>query len=169
MTVTDPFADPTPIASTFASADSFRGRLVLIQPTFIELDVPNAKNPGQKSDRVTATVTTVDGAGPVQIFREKVPTGNYLTGPEHKGVWFSQDRIVKAVCPERRVTGGMILARVETFKPGQVQGLGNPWGLLPASDADKQVARDFLANRTIAQASAPAEDENPFAPKGAPF
>lgn len=166
MTVQDPFADPTPILSEFASADSFRGRLVLIQPTKIELDVPNMQNPSQTADRVTATVTTVDGLGPVQIFSQKAPTGKFLEGPEHKGVWFGQDRIVKAVCPDRRVTGGMVLARLETFKPGKGAGIGNPWGLLPASDADKQMARDFLANRTVAQAAAP--EENPFAPK-APF
>ena len=77
----DPFADPTPIASDFASADSFRGRLVLIQPTRLELDVPNMQNPSQTSDRVTATVTVVDGQGPVQIFAQRVPTGKFLFFP----------------------------------------------------------------------------------------
>jgi hypothetical protein len=162
MSVIDPFADPTPIASEFASADSFRGRLVLIQPTKIELDVPNMQDPTKTADRVTATVTTVDGKGPVQIFSNKAPTGKFLDGPTHEGVWFGQDRIVKAVCPERRVTGAMVLARLETFKPGKGAGIGNPWGLVTATEAEKQMARDFLANRTIAQAAAPDGDENPF-------
>ena len=174
--MTDPFAAPAPIASEFASADSFRGRLVLIVPTGIELDVPNQQDPTKKQDRLTCTVTTVDGQGPVQIFSQKVPQNKWLDGPEHKGVWFSQDRIVKGVIGDTRTIapGTMVLARLETYKPGKVQGIGNPWGLLPPTDADKQTARDFLANRTVAAASAPAPaaDDNPFAPKGdgnAPF
>ena len=166
--MTDLFATPAPIPSEFASADSFRGRLVLIQPTGLELDVPNVRQPGKFSDRLTATVTTVDGLGKVQIFSEKAPTGQYLDGPEHKGVWFSQERIVKAVVPERVVRPGtMVLARLETFKPGKSAGLGNPWGLINPTEADKQMARDFLAGRIVAGAT--AEDVNPFAPKDAPF
>ena len=172
----DPFADPTPIASDFASADSFRGRLVLIQPTRLELDVPNMQNPSQTSDRVTATVTVVDGQGPVQIFAQRVPTGKFLEGPKHDGVWFSQDRIVKAVLPERYlVPGRMVLARLETYKPGKPAGQGNPWGLIPATDADKQTARNFLANQTVGGAAAPAQQTPPpvqaaeqFNPQAAP-
>ena len=172
----DPFADPTPIASDFASADSFRGRLVLIEPTRLELDVPNQQNPSQTADRITATVTVVDGLGPVQVFAQKMPTGKFLEGPEHKGVWFSQDRIVKAVLPERyMVPGRMVLARLETYKPGQPAGQGNPWGLITATEADKQTARNFLANRTVGGAAAPAQQGPPpvqaaeqFNPQAAP-
>jgi len=168
--MTDPFAAPAAIASEFASADSFRGRLVLITPTGFELDVPNQQDPGKKADRLTATVTTVDGQGPVQVYAQKVPTGKFLEGPEHKGVWFSQDRIVRGVVGDTRSIAGRgpVLARIETFKPGKVAGLGNPWGLVDPTEADKQLARDFLANRLVAGASAPAvandnEDEpNPF-------
>lgn len=173
----DPFADPTPIASDFASADSFRGRLVLIEPTKLELDIPNQQDPSKSADRMTAKVTVVDGQGPVQIFSQKAPTGKFLEGPEHAGVWFSQDRIVKAVLPERYyVPGRMVLARLETFKPGKGAGLGNPWGLLPATDADKQIARNFLANRTVGGAAAPTQQVAPgpvsaaeqFNPQAAP-
>jgi hypothetical protein len=172
--MTDPFAAPAPIASEFASADSFRGRLVLIEPTGLELDVPNQTDPSKKADRLTATVTTVDGQGPVQIFSQKQPTGKFLDGPAHKGVWFSQDRIVKGVIGDSRslVGKGMVLARLETYKPGKGAGIGNPWGLVDPTDADKQLARDFLANRTVAAASAPAtvaEDDNPFNKGDAPF
>ena len=170
MTVTDPFSDPAPIASEFASADSFRGRLVMIEPTRIELDVPNQQNPGQTADRVTATVTTVDGLGPVQMFDNKAPTGKFLEGPTHKGVWFSQDRIVKALVPSRVLQPGVrVLARMETYKPGKSAGLGNPCGLVKATDAEKAQAVQFLANLTVQGASAPAEDENPFGVKDAPF
>lgn len=172
--MTDPFASPAPIASEFASADSFRGRLVLIQVTGYELDVPNQQDPGKKADRVTATVTTVDGLGKVQIYAQKAPQGKFLEGPEHKGVWFSQDRIVKGLVTDRQFITGQppVLARIETYKPGKTAGLGNPWGLVAATDADKQIARDFLANRTVgaAAAPAPADDDNPFTKTGeAPF
>lgn len=159
----DPFADPTPIASEFASADSFRGRLILIEPTKLELDVPNLLNPGTFQDRVTANITTVDGKGKVQIFSNKAPTGNWLEGPKHEGVWFSQDRIVRGVFPTRVfVSGKRVLARLETFKPGKGAGPGNPWGLVPATAEEKQQAVKFLASYTISGASAPAEEEPPF-------
>lgn len=169
MSVTDPFADPAPIASEFASADSFRGRLVMIEPTQLELDVPNAQQPGKVNDRLTATVTTLDGQGRVQIFAQKVPTGKYLDGPSHKGVWFSQDRIVKAVLPDRVLRPGVrILGRLETFKPGKPAGLGNPWGLTAATPQEKAQAAAILASLTL---NNPAEDVDPFAPKtnDAPF
>lgn len=160
----DPFADPTPIASEFASAESFRGRLVLIEPTKLELDIPNTLNPGSTQDRVTAKVTTLDGKGPVQIYSNKAPTGNYLEGPEHEGVWFSQDRIVRGLFPRRMFQPGVrVLARLETYKPGKGAGPGNPWGLVAATPAEKKQAAEFLANLTINGSSAPADDEkSPF-------
>ena len=159
----DPFNTPAAIASEFASADSFRGRLVLIEVTGYEASVPVFNQPGKFMPRVTATVTTVDGQGKVQIFAQKAPTGNFLEGPEHAGVWFGQDRIVKAVAPEgERSVGRLTLAVVETYKPGKAAGLGNPWGLVDPTEAQKQMARDFLANKTVASATAPADDD-PFA------
>ena len=163
--MTDPFSDPQDIASEFASAESFRGRLVLLEPMKLELDIPNALNPGQTQDRVTAKVTTVDGKGPVQIFSNKAPTGNFLDGPVHEGVWFSQDRIVKGLFPKRVFQPGVrVLARLETYKPGKSAGPGNPWGLVKATDAEKAQAVQFLANLTINGAAAPAaqDDDAPF-------
>lgn len=171
MSVTDPFADPTDIPSEHPNAASFRGRLVLIQPTSLELDVPNRDNPALKADKVTATVTVVDGLGDVFLCPNQIPSQVSVPGPTYEGVWFSQDRVVKGLCPGRVLRpGAVVLARLETYKPGKPAQKGNPWGLVTASDADKQTARDFLANRTIAQATAPAQDKNPFAPAtDAPF
>lgn len=161
----DPWNTPAPIASEFASADSFRGRLVLIKVTGFDAAVPVFNQPGKFADRVTATVTTVDGAGKVQIFSQKAPTGKYLEGPEHEGVWFGQDRIVRAVAPDGpQSIGRMTLGTVETFKPGKAAGLGNPWGVVDPTDAQKQVARDFLAGKIVAEATASAEPD-PFAVK----
>lgn len=161
--VEDPFADPTDIPSEHPSAASFRGRLVLIQPTKLELDIPKKDNSGKTEDKVTATVTVVDGQGPVQLMPRQIPSGVFIDGPAYEGVWFSQERLVGGLCPKRTLTPGrVVLARLETYKPGKPAEKGNPWGLIKATDADKQLARDFLANRMIGQASAPAEDESPF-------
>lgn len=163
--MTDPFADPTPRVSEFASADSFRGRLILIEPVKVERDVPkqaSAPN-GPKGDRVTATVTVVDGQGPVQTYSDRTPTGLWLDGPEHLGVWFNQDQLAAGLqTPKKDALLKMVLCRIDTLKPGTRSGQGNPWTMNAASDADKQTARDFLAGRKIAQASSPAEDQSPF-------
>jgi len=169
MTQTDPFADPTPRATEFASADSFRGRLVLIEPTKVERDIPKqASDPnGAKGDRVTATVTVVDGKGPVQTFANKVPTGKFLSGDVHRGVWFNQDQISAGLqTADGTSLRPMVLTVLETLKPGAVQGRGNPWTMRAATDEEKQVARNYLANRTVAAAAAPttpADNGNPFA------
>jgi hypothetical protein len=163
--VTSPadFQDPSAIPSEFASADSFRGRLVLIEPTNFERDVPNQHNAGQVADRVTATVTTVDGKGPVQQYSNKQLTGVSLPGPVHKGVWFGQDRIVKAVCPGRQLREGTrVLAVMETYKPGKPAGIGNPWGLTAATQEQKQYAAKFLAELAINGAATPDDEESPF-------
>jgi hypothetical protein len=160
----DPFAGPSDIPSEHPSAASFRGRLVLIEPTNLERGLPNALNPGQLQDRLTATVTTVDGAGPVVIWADGSPTNYKAAGPRHEGVWFSQDRIIKGCLDSEGRPLKMILARLETFKPGEKPKKGNPWGLVKVSEADKQTARDFLANRTISQASAPADGDSEQSP-----
>lgn len=166
--MTDPFARPTPRQSNFASADSFRGRLVLIEPTKVEFDVPKQANQpnGPKGTRVTATVTVVDGKGPVQSYSNRVP-GAMLEGDVHRGVWFGQEQISAGLLElDGKTPLKMVLARIDTLKPGSPAGQGNPWVLGDFTDADAQTARDYLAGRTIAQASQPAKAEphpdNPF-------
>lgn len=174
MTVEDPFATPQPIASEFPSAASFRGRLILIEPTKFERQIPKRNEPGKLEDRITATVTVIDGEGDIQLCPQQIPSGIFVPGPEYPGIWFSQDRIVKAVVDQKTQTPlKMVLGRLETYKPGKPAREGNPWGLLDPSEADKQTARDFLAKRAMGQATAQvaAATPNPFAPQGsgAPF
>lgn len=162
--MTDPFAEPSPVASKFASVQSFYGRLVIIEPNKIEHDVPKSSaNPtGPKGDRVTATITTVDGQGPVEIFANRGGTGQYLEGPEHRGVWINQDRLVPALqTPDGKALLPMVLARVSTFKGGPAA-QGNPYSFDAPTEEDKQMARDFLAGRKVAAAAAPVEQKNPF-------
>lgn len=167
---TDPFADPTPRVSAFASADSFRGRLIIIEPTKLEHDVPKQSNVpnGPKGDRVTATVTLVDGQGPVQTYTNRVATGKFLEGDVHRGVWFNQDQLSAGLQTLDGELLKMVLCRIDTLKPGTSAGQGNPWVMHKTTDAEKQIARDYLAGRRIAQASAPSQsasagDENPWA------
>lgn len=181
--MTDPFAAPAQVASAHASADSFRGRLVLIKPTRIEYNVPKSQStPNILGNKVTADVTVVDGLGPVQVFQQRVATGKFIAGPIYRGVWFNQDRLAKMgglVDPTEdpvQMTG-MVLGRLETYKPGQMAGQGNPWGFLPPTEDDKAIARAFLAasndrqNTAIVEAAAsvaaaPVADENPFGASG---
>jgi hypothetical protein len=177
MTMEDPFADPTPRVSAFASADSFRGRLIIIEPTKLEHDVPKSRSAdAARGDRITATVSVVDGKGPVQIYSQRVPTGRFLDSDAHRGVWFNQEQLVTGLMTEDgKSLKPMVLCRIDTLKPGTPAGEGNPWTMSAVSDAEKQIARDYLAGRKIAQASAPTEklpgrgpsqpaaDENPWA------
>jgi len=164
---TDPFAGPAVVASEFASVASFRGRLVLIEPTDYEFDVPSMDDPSKKGDRVTATVTVVDGSEiskPVEIFAYGDPTGQTLPGNRFEGVWIGQDRLIKQLRAdgERGRSLKMVLGRFETYKPGQKAKKGNPWGLLAPGEGDAQTARDFLANRTLSQVAGPVDDSDPF-------
>lgn len=168
----DPFADPTPRASEFASADSFRGRLVIIEPTKLERDIPKQANVpnGPKGDRVTATVTVVDGLGPVQVFAQRVPTGKFLDGDVHRGVWFNQEQLSAGLQTlDGKSLKPMVLARIDTLKPGTPAGQGNPWVMNVVSDEDKQTARNYLANRTVNGAEAPTAAPAAAPKAGNPF
>lgn len=156
-TVTDPFAAPAAIPSEYPTVASFRGRLVLIKPVKIET-VPNTQGaPGQMQDRVTADVTVVDGLGPVPGFTRGQPNGQSFPGPEFRGTYISQEVIVKQLADVTPPRGsGQVLARIDTRTPGTAPGKGNPWGLVEVTEDDKNIARAFLANRTVNAAAPPA-------------
>lgn len=163
--MTDPFAAPAPIPSEFPTVASFRGRLVLIQPQKIESVPNNLGAPGAMQDRVTANVSVVDGQGPVPVFKNNVHTGQWLEGPSWSGVWLQAEVISKQLAPNGQISpGSMVLARIDTRTPGEIPRKGNPWGLIDPTEADKQLARDFLANRLVASASAPAPAPAPAQP-----
>lgn len=160
MTDIDPFEDPTPRTSEFASADSFRGRLILIEPTKVERDIPKqatAPN-GPKGDRVTANVTVVDGKGPVQIYSMRAPSGKFLDGPLHRGVWFNQDQLSAGLQTPDGVLRKRVLCRIDTLKPGTPAGQGNPWTMTVTTAEEKAQAAKFLAEAIINQ----PEEESPF-------
>lgn len=155
----DPFEDPTPRMSEFASADSFRGRLIMIEPVKVERDVPKQSNVpnGPKGDKITANVTVLDGAGPVQVYAQRVPTGKMLDGPVHRGVWFNQDQVTQALqTPDGKSLRGRVLCRLDTLKPGTPAGQGNPWTVTAATPEEKKAAAAALAALIV------QSDESPF-------
>lgn len=151
--VGNPFQDPATPPSTFPTQASFRGRLLLITPRKLDV-VPNNMNPGTTQDRITADVTVVDGLGPVPQMKEGNHTGGWLEGPDFTGVWFTGQRVVDQM-RSFVGTGQSVLSVIETYQPGQPPRKGNPWGLVTATDEQKNQARAFLASRTVGAAAAP--------------
>lgn len=165
----DPFEDPTPRVSKFASADSFRDRLVMIEPTGVERNVPKmASEPnGAKGDKVTANVTIMDGKGPVQAFSEGEPTGIVLEGPMYRGVWFNQDQIADALQTPDRQPRKRVLCRLNTLKGEGRAKRGNPWIVIPATAEEKAAAAKLLADGIVGAATetpsaSPFQTKPPF-------
>lgn len=153
--MTDPFAAPAPIPSSFPTVASFRGRLVLIKALRQET-VPNSLGgPGAVQERVTADVTVVDGLGPVPVMKQNVPTGQTLEGPEFKNTWLTGQVVTQQLADAVR-TGVPVLGRIDTQKPGGTPMKGNPWGIISPTEEDKNTARQFLAARMVGSAAAPA-------------
>ena len=165
----DPFEDPTPRVSKRASADSFRNRLIMIEPTQVERNVPKmASEPtGAKGDKITATVTLMDGQGSVQAFSEGDPTGLILEGPVYRGVWFNQDQITEGLQTPRGELRKRVLCRINTLKGEGRAKRGNPWIIIPATTEEKAAAAKLLAEgivgaATQAPAASPFEKQPPF-------
>lgn len=159
--VQDPFADPAPTSQRPTIA-SLRGRLVMLTPRKIET-VANNMNPGQTEDRATVDVTVVDGLGPVPQVKNNVPTGQYLDGPDFTGMWISSTRVVDQMRPFVG-TGRPVLGVIETWQPGTQPIKGNPWGIVTATPEQKAQAVQFLAQRTVGGAAAPAPQQQPVYP-----
>ena len=150
--MTDPFAAPAHVPSEFARIQSFHGRLCLWKPTATDM-VPNEH--GQLKPRLTVDITVVDGAGPLPMYEQRVHTGKFLDGPEFRGTYVSGQRLVVQL-DDALKSGGMVLGRLGLYKEGKPQGQGNPWGIVEPTEEDKQIARQFLATRTVGAAQAPA-------------
>jgi len=150
----DPFANPATIPNTFPTQASFRGRLIMITPRKVET-VANHNEPGKFQERVTADVSVVDGLGPVPQMKQNAHTGQFLQGPEFPGVWFNGTRVIEQLRPFIG-TGQAVLGVFETYKPGQQPIKGNPWGIVTATEEQKNTARNYLATRTVGAAAAPA-------------
>jgi hypothetical protein len=131
MSMSNPFAAPA--ASTGITWADHLGKLMLIEPTAIESDIPTSL--GDK-DAVRATVSVITGPGEAEVFEDCLIFPRVLQ---------SQLRSRLGMKVLGRLTQGVA-------KPGQ----SPPWMLQEATTDDVAKGQAYLAARDVAQ-PAPAE------------
>jgi len=135
MSMTDQFTDPG--STDKLTLPDLLGSLLLFTVDSVEHAIPTTFG---ESDAVRCTVVALDGD---------------LAGTE----WPDTLVFPRVLQGQLRgqAGGGRVLGRLSqgVAKPGQ----SPPWKLEPASDADKDVARTYLAQ---APAPAPVDDGDPF-------
>lgn len=154
--------------------DAGVGRLVLISPMKIERNVPNqlakpdenGKLPTQ--DRMTADVVFLDGppfmygGDPDGDNGQPKPHTMQATMPhEARSMWLSNVLLIQQC--ERSIGGGMVLGRLIKGIPSR-PGNRPPWKLDDPTEADKQVARDYLVAKQAGRIAPPVQ----VAPQQAP-
>jgi hypothetical protein len=127
-------------------------RLLLILPYKVET-VPNRLQPGSTQERMTADVIVLDG-GALQYggAPEKTPPKPHdkQVDVPHKvpRMFLSQAGLIsqssEALAKRQRGEPGMVLGRLTTGEAKEA-GHNPPWLLAPPTDADKQIARAYLA------------------------
>jgi hypothetical protein len=150
----DPFSDPAPQEPKGPRMRDMYGRLLLVIPFKLEEGIPNRLGkPGDTQDRLTADVIVLDG-GTIHYggAPEKVPAVPHNKSAEvplkRSRMFISNAGIIsqcRQALAKKLTTGtpGMVLGRLAV---GEAKGDNNPPYLLqPATDADKQVARAYLA------------------------
>ena len=149
----DPFSGPAPQKARGPRLRDLYGRLLLLVPTKLETGVPNRLQAGSTQDRMTTDVIVLDG-GPIAFggTPEKTPPVPHDKTAQvpHKtaGQYISSTGLISQ-CREalaRRAQGqpGMVLGRLSTGTAKEA-GQNAPWLLLPPTDEDKQLARQYLA------------------------
>lgn len=182
----DEFGTPDAIGGTRARlADAGPGRLVLITPYKIERNVPNRRAKpdanGQlpTQDRMTCDVVFLDGppfmygGDPTGENGPPKPHTETATIPhESRGIFISNVLLVSQCersLPVGNTPARPVLGRLVKGVPSQ-PGLRPPWKLEDPTDADRQVARDYLRWVQEQRISAPAPTTPPaqYAPTGYP-
>jgi hypothetical protein len=132
-------------AGAYVAVKDLLGELVLFSPTEYVEEVKT--DFGDKDAVITDLVVLTAEGGPA----------------EYQDVMIFQGSLIGQL--KRKITGGRKLLGV-IAKGEAKKGQNAPYILAAPDDAQKQVARDYLAGRTIEQAteSAPADDD-PFAVK----
>lgn len=135
--MSDPFDEPGGLDSL--KWTDYDGRLVLITPAEVKRDVPNMDNTGVR-DVTFGDVVVLDGPGAPEIFRGTPIYPRFLQAQVRANVG----------------TGRSNLGRVGKDASRQVRGQSAPWVLGAPTDADKKVARDYLASAHATPARPPA-------------
>lgn len=131
-------------AGSYVSIKDLLGDLVLFTPTEYLEEVNTSF--GTKDAVMTDVVVLTAEGGPV----------------EHDDVMILQGSLIGQL--KRKIPGGRKLLGV-IDKGEAKKGQNAPYILTAPTDEQKQMARDFLAGRVVAAATAPAEAEDPFAVK----
>lgn len=123
----DPFSNAG--SGSGASITDFEGRLLLLTPTeYLDGDDKVKTEYGDK-DVVVTDLVALDG--------DEVQ--------EESGVYVFQGKLIGAL--KRNVGKKPVLGRLGRGTPAK-KGQAKPWELQPATEADKQIARDYLARKT---------------------
>jgi hypothetical protein len=149
------------------------GHLVLISPHKIERNVPklNARGPDDVQDRITADLVVLDGApfmwgGDPEGFAGKgsIPHDKQASIPhESLNMWINQALLVLQL---ERSIGSKVLGRLNQ-KPATQPGRRPSWTLDNPTDADRELARQYLAAKARGEFNAPAPQPQ-AAPIGQP-
>lgn len=146
--MTDPFSTAR---DAFIKQEHIVGRLLLITPT--DSGTRQSTLPGQTDKEYIYIVTdTVVLDGDVDDMVDEIP----LLLEDFQ---FSGQAITAQLQPALRKKG-MVLGRLGQ-KPSQTKGFGDAWVLAEPSEADKVIARNYLAEEEKRKAAAVPED--PFA------
>lgn len=152
---TDPFDDPAPPRPRGARLDDMAGRLLIIIPKGMDKGKSTEADGSVSSyDRMTADVVVLDG-GPMPYGgkpngRPPIPHDKVAEIPYRQTAMFisgtaliSQARLAW----EKRQRGepGMVIGRLGWGEQPADPRFQAPWILLKATDADKDVARRYLA------------------------
>lgn len=149
----DPFSAPAPQQPRGPRLRDLYGRLLLVVPTKLEQGVPNRLQPGSTQDRMTADVIVLDG-GPIAFGGKPeavppVPHDKTAQVP-HKtpGMYISSSGLIsqsrEALAKRAQGQPGMVLGRLGVGTKKE-EGQSAPWLLSVPTDADKTLARQYLA------------------------
>lgn len=146
--MTDPFSTAR---DAFIKQEHVNGRLLLITPT--DSGTRQSTLPGQTDKEYIFIVTdTVVLDGDVDDMVDEVPM-------ELEDFQYSGQAITAQLQPALRKKG-MVLGRLGQ-KPSQTKGFGPAWVLAEPTDADKVIARKYLAD--LADRKAKETPADPFA------
>lgn len=170
-TTTDPWdTPPPPVAANGPSMKQLRDRLLFIEPKKFEANLPasfKGAAPGQTQDRVTADITFLDGEPIAVVLDKDDDVVGELDPPLTRGKT-QVDRFISQrglVTQTKNSIGRAVLGRLRYVK---LDNGNKAFELEEPSDADKDVARRFLAWRNSQQVNQAAAAVQPAAAPAAP-
>ena len=148
--MTDPFDAPgSKGAGKFPAMKQLKGRLLLIEPTRLDKQITSNLNPDKKVDRMSANVTVLDGDPITNVLDKDGDVVHEFDEPlaaphTMEDMYISQTVLVnqlrKAYKAESKVLGRLV--QLPAARPGE----NKAWAFEEPTDADKDIARGYLAS-----------------------